>query len=166
MSQLRRNFPINLAALCTLAQIVLAERVDNGPFPALRYLAPLVGLLALMLIAWPIFALRQYGDPVPRASYMETTQIVDSGPYALVRHPQYLGYIFLNVTFILAGRHWLVLLLGASAMALFTLQARLEERHLLREFGPAYEIYMRRVPRFNLIVGLVRATSRRRRTRR
>ncbi len=74
-------------------------------------------------------------------------RIIDSGPYAIVRHPIYTGLIWATlVSAIAAGT--VLSLLGIGAMILgFWLKARLEERFLVQELGPqAYETYCREVP--------------------
>lgn len=155
------NIFIYLAGLATLIEIVLGELAASGPYPALRYLAPLCGVAALVLIFWPTVTLSRHGEAAAGGSYMDATRVVTRGPFALIRHPQYLGYMSLNLTFILSARHWLVFLCGAAAISLFYLQALREERELLDEFGPSYEVYMTRVPRFNLLAALLRMLSRR-----
>ena len=74
-------------------------------------------------------------------------QIVETGPYGLVRHPIYTGII------LAAWAHAVVVgltpaLLGAALITLgFYIKARLEERFLRQELGPdAYDGYRRRVP--------------------
>jgi protein-S-isoprenylcysteine O-methyltransferase Ste14 len=73
--------------------------------------------------------------------------IVDTGPYALVRHPIYTGLI-LSAFATAIQRGTLVALLGAAVMAWgFWIKARLEERFLREELGPeTYDSYRRRVP--------------------
>ncbi len=74
-------------------------------------------------------------------------RIVDTGPYAIVRHPIYTG-IILSVFATAALKGTGVGLLGAALMALgFWIKARLEERFLRQELGAeAYDSYRRRVP--------------------
>lgn len=151
---------IYLAGSMTLFQIVLALFV-NGRSPAiLRYLAPICGALGLLFIIWPFYTLQRHGGVASGSSYLATTQVVARGPYAIVRHPQYLGYICLNLTFMLIAPQGLILLLGLAASTCFYLQALREEKDLLQKFGQAYRVYMRRVPRFNLLLGLARAADR------
>lgn len=151
-----KNTFIYLAALCTLVTIAMAEIVDDRPFPYLRYLALPAGALSLLFIFWPMVVLHHHGGAPHGSRYMEATRVVTRGPYALVRHPQYLGYMILNVTFMLVAQHWLVFLPGALALTLFYLQARREEAQLVEAFGTAYGAYTHCVPRFNLALGLAR----------
>src|SRR5260221_6068490 len=73
--------------------------------------------------------------------------IVDTGPYAIVRHPIYTGLI--AAAFATgAMRGTIIAMAGAVFMtAGFWLKARLEERFLRRELGAeSYDAYARRVP--------------------
>jgi protein-S-isoprenylcysteine O-methyltransferase Ste14 len=77
----------------------------------------------------------------------EGHRIIDTGPYAIVRHPIYTGLIWSTlVSAVAAGT--IVSLLGFGAMVLgFWLKARLEERFLVQQLGPqAYDAYCERVP--------------------
>jgi protein-S-isoprenylcysteine O-methyltransferase Ste14 len=159
---LKRNSLIYGAACLTVAEMILAQVVDGRFLPTLRYLAPLCGIVSLGLMFWPMFTLQRQGQAPPGENYMQATRLVEGGLFAVVRHPQYLGYMGLNLTFILIAQHWLVLLLGLAAIALFYRYARQEEKHLLAKFGRAYEAYMRRVPRFNLLLGIARLVRHRR----
>jgi len=73
-------------------------------------------------------------------------RIVDTGPYALVRHPIYTGLLFsLFATGVERGR--IEPLIGAAIMALgFWMKARLEEGFLSEELASAYADYRARVP--------------------
>lgn len=73
--------------------------------------------------------------------------IVDTGPYAIVRHPIYTGIILSAfATAVLKGS--VVAVCGAAVMTIgFWIKARLEERFLRQELGAdAYDSYRRRVP--------------------
>lgn len=81
-----------------------------------------------------------------RVTRKEGHRVVDTGPYALVRHPIYTGVILSALATGIA-EYRLLALMGAAVIATgFTLRARLEERFLVDELGPAYEAYARRVP--------------------
>jgi protein-S-isoprenylcysteine O-methyltransferase Ste14 len=108
-----------------------------------------------------MFTLRRHGRPPAGKSYMQATVVVQRGPFALVRHPQYLGYMLFAVTAALISRHWTVVALAAAAVAAFFAHALREERYCLERFGEAYARYMTRVPRFNALAGALRLLRRR-----
>lgn len=81
--------------------------------------------------------------------------MVDTGAYAIVRHPIYTGVIAAAVA-LAAIKASPVAIVGALLVARgFAAKARIEERFLARELGaPAYDGYRRRVPM--LLPGLPR----------
>ena len=119
-----------------------------------------VGLAALAvslpLFVLPFAHLGRYGAREPGKSYMDTTRVADRGVYALVRHPQYLGYSLLVVGLALVSLHWVTVALAALAVSGFRLQARGEERDLIQRMGEPYAEYVARVPGFNLLKGVAR----------
>lgn len=80
-------------------------------------------------------------------SKKEGHRIIDTGPYAIVRHPIYTG-IILSVFATAVMKGTVFALVGAVIMTLgFWIKARLEERFLRSELGPeSYDAYRRRVP--------------------
>jgi protein-S-isoprenylcysteine O-methyltransferase Ste14 len=77
----------------------------------------------------------------------EDHRIIDTGPYAFVRHPIYSGLMIALVA-TAAAEGTLTALFGAALIILGVwLKARTEERFLLTELGPEiYGAYCRRVP--------------------
>lgn len=81
-------------------------------------------------------------------------QLVQSGPFAHLRHPIYTGLFLMMVALAIAFGHTRQLLLAVPLYWLGTgLRVREEERLLRAMFGPAYDAYATRVKRF--IPGLV-----------
>jgi protein-S-isoprenylcysteine O-methyltransferase Ste14 len=79
----------------------------------------------------------------PRAEHREATELITSGPYAVVRHPLYCGLI-LAMAGSAVGQSvfWLLPLLVYGP--LFILTARREESSLLQQFPDGYRAYMKR----------------------
>ena len=74
-------------------------------------------------------------------------QLVTGGPFAIVRHPMYLGLIAAALGSLLLYQTWTAL--GFAVFAPFVLmRARREEKALSVEFGEAWQEYCRRVPVF------------------
>jgi len=104
-----------------------------------------VMLMGLALTWWArIYLGRLWSSAITRK---EKHRLVETGPYALVRHPIYTGLIIaLLATAVTEATP--VALLGALLIALgLWVKARAEERFLLSELGPeAYTRYRCRVP--------------------
>ncbi len=74
-------------------------------------------------------------------------QLVTSGPFAIVRHPMYIGLIVASLGALLIYMTWTTVYFAVFAP--FTLiRARREEQALSAEFGEQWQDYCRRVPAF------------------
>lgn len=72
-------------------------------------------------------------------------RLVTGGPYALSRHPMYVGVSHAALGALLLYRTWTPVLVLATVPGM-ALRSRQEERALAAEFGAAWEAYARRVP--------------------
>jgi methanethiol S-methyltransferase len=71
-----------------------------------------------------------------------------TGPYARVRHPQYIGFVLIMFGFLLQWPTLLTLVMFPILVTMYVKLARHEEREALTEFGEAYLRYMTAVPAF------------------
>jgi protein-S-isoprenylcysteine O-methyltransferase Ste14 len=100
----------------------------------------LVAALGVALAVWAGVTMGHSLSPFPRPP--RDAELVERGPYRVLRHPIYVGgtlfFAGLSLVFSVYG------LVLTGVLALFWLaKARLEERHLLARF-PAYDDYRRR----------------------
>ena len=145
-----------IMTFAVIGQIVLAILLYDDSASALRINVGWGVLWLSAIFGWlPIFTFRRKGKPSGK-SYTSTTVVVDSGVYAVVRHPQYLAGILLAVALPLITLHWSIILLGIIAIAIIYQTTFDEEKASLEKFGDAYRQYMERVPRLNFILGLIR----------
>ena len=98
-------------------------------------------------------------------SWLATAVVVDSGVYAVVRHPMYLSFTLLVLALMLISQHWLSIILGIPVMVFLYLGMRVEEQSSIKKFGDDYISYMDRVPRMNFLAGVIRLLQRRERMR-
>jgi protein-S-isoprenylcysteine O-methyltransferase Ste14 len=113
-------------------------------------------LIISAVFGWlPIFTFRKKGK-VKGRGYMPTTVLVDSGVYAIVRHPQYLAGILISIALPLITPHWIVVVLGIVAIGTNFYDTFMVEENCIKKFGENYRLYMERVPRLNFIRGIYR----------
>jgi protein-S-isoprenylcysteine O-methyltransferase Ste14 len=95
---------------------------------------------------------------VPRGkSFTNNTWLVDTGIYAIVRHPQYTGGIYaIFITTFLWYPHWLFGVLGVLGTVVIYFSCKEEDQRLIDRFGDTYISYMKRVPGMNFILGALR----------
>jgi protein-S-isoprenylcysteine O-methyltransferase Ste14 len=152
-------------SLLTLVQIVLAfvlYNQDSAISAALRAVGWVVWVLSCVFGWWPMVELRRKGSVAKGRSYTRTTVLVDSRLYSVVRHPQYLSFMLVNLALPMIVQHWLVAALGvAGAVLVYTGILPAADRRNVERFGEAYREYMERVPRVNVVAGIVRLIRRR-----
>jgi protein-S-isoprenylcysteine O-methyltransferase Ste14 len=80
---------------------------------------------------------------VPKAD--RGTGLITTGPYRLVRHPIYLGFVLLATGQALAFGSWPALIIVLFGIVpTFAWRARAEEKLLSRTFGERYAVYQKR----------------------
>jgi protein-S-isoprenylcysteine O-methyltransferase Ste14 len=76
----------------------------------------------------------------------EGHELIDTGPYALVRHPIYTGLLVAIFGSAMARCEWRGVLAVLIACAALWRKLRIEERWMAERFGEQYAAYRRRVP--------------------
>ena len=71
-----------------------------------------------------------------------------AGPYARIRHPQYVGFVLIMLGFLLQWPTLLTLVMFPILVAMYARLAIAEEGEMRRQFGATYEAYLARTPRF------------------
>jgi protein-S-isoprenylcysteine O-methyltransferase Ste14/ferredoxin len=123
---------------------------------ALFYVGWVVLVLGLLFVLSSLMYFSKRGKPAEGRGIMCTTVLVESGTYGIVRHPQFLGVALIVCASILISQHWLSVLIGIPLIMTFPKWIKDAEEHLIAKFGDDYKQYMQRVPRINLILGIIR----------
>ncbi|MGH8065031.1 MAG: methyltransferase family protein [Candidatus Entotheonellia bacterium] len=112
------------------------------------------GMLCLAAAGWLRLRLhRHMGSSVlmglpELAPERHPTRLVTEGLYARMRHPRYVQVSLALLGYALIANYLALYLVFALWLPALSLIVRLEECELRERFGPAYEEYCRRVPRF------------------
>jgi protein-S-isoprenylcysteine O-methyltransferase Ste14 len=142
--------------------LVLTGIIDVSFNLPLFIIGWIVWTFGMVLVLAPIVMFPRRGRVPEKRSFVDTTVLVDSGIYAVVRHPQYLGGIVsIFITCIFWYPHWLFAVLGVIGSLLTYLSAGEEDRYLIDKFGDSYVAYMNKVPRLNIFLGIVRVLGNR-----
>ncbi|MEJ2596724.1 MAG: isoprenylcysteine carboxylmethyltransferase family protein [Anaerolineales bacterium] len=145
------------ASVLIVVQYVLAFFVFKLPgLKALQWVGWGIWVLSMIFGIGPILIFHKYGGVEKGKSYVQTTKLVDTSLYAIVRHPQYLAGVLFNLALMLLAQHWLVILIGIVSMGLLYLEIQAADQEGLDKFGDEYRGYMQRVPRANFLLGLFR----------
>ena len=145
-----------LVALATGLFTIIFIAVVDFDAPARRLdLQWLVGLV-VFVSGWMFFTWCSFANPFFEAMVRIQTEeghcVIDSGPYAIIRHPGYVGFIatFLSTPLLLPSV-WIYIVSFVLALT-FVIRTALEDRTLQAELA-GYPEYASRV-RFRLIPGV------------
>lgn len=100
-----------------------------------------------MLIFGGLYYLGSAWEVLYKAQRSHTLAV--AGPYATIRHPQYLGFIIIMLGFLFQWPTLLTLIMFPILVAMYIHLAHQEERDSLAEFGEQYTRYAAATPAFN-----------------
>ena len=127
--------------------VVIAVRPGPElPFPdAVRWAGLALVVAGIGFSIWSARTLGRHFDM--EVEVHEGHEVVDQGPFAIVRHPVYLGLaVHLIGTCLATGNGLLIAGTLFGAFPALYVRAAAEERLLRAALGPAYDVYARRVP--------------------
>ena len=151
-------------AILLISQILVAVLFFNWTeLPALVYLGWVVLGAGLVIGCAGILTLQRKGGMSGKHPFADTAILVESGIYAVARHPHYLSWILISVGIILLSQHWVVAVFGVAAAVSIFMLAHQDETALVERFGDDYTRYRESVPGMNLLLGVARVVRRRQR---
>ena len=145
-----------LASIVLLLLILATQLFPQGQNQILRFVGITLLVCSAVMIFTPLF-LRSKMQKVKNGQENDPSgEILQHNLYAIIRHPQYLGYILMAVGFACLSQHWVVGCFACLTTILFYFQMIREEEYCLYEFGDKYLNYCQKVPRLNFFKGISR----------
>lgn len=121
---------------------------DWNTFTTPRVIASLIFESIAVLLSWTsVYALGKQWRL--EAALSSDHELIQSGPYSIIRHPIYTSMFCIFVALVLMLGMWWTALIGAVIFFVGTeIRVRAEERLLVARFGTSFDAYRRRVPAY------------------
>jgi len=150
-----QNIPVMFTVLTLVALISGVFRLgvfDYKPeFMPLR----LIGLLFYLVFSWvQIWSFKSLGENYSQEVLIyKNHELINKGPYSILRHPQYLSQILVDLGGGLALMSYILLPLAIIEIPFLIMRALLEEQLLDRHFKEGFKSYKKKTGFFIPFVG-------------
>jgi protein-S-isoprenylcysteine O-methyltransferase Ste14 len=139
------GYIINVLTIAIYFAMLFFLEIPPAPI-ALQIVGWILFIAGIALILLTVLTLRK----------KHTESVIWSGVFSVVRHPLYLGSIFLFLAMPCFLPYWIMFIL-AVVNAIYIYWSMLnEEQKNIKKFGDEYERYLQSVPRVNLFAGFIR----------
>lgn len=136
---------------CAIAGLDVGRYGWSGVSLAVQAAGFMTVLASLALVGWTLLS-NPYASTAVRIQDDRGHAVISTGPYAIVRHPMYLGVLLFGLGSPAALGSWWSGLALLPVLVVFVRRTLFEDR-MLREELPGYEAYARRV-RFRVVPGV------------
>ncbi len=141
-----QNIPVMFTVFTLVALILGVFRigvVDYKPeYMTLRSL----GLIFYLLFSWvQIWSFKSLGENYSQEVLIyKNHELINKGPYSILRHPQYLSQILVDIGGGLALMSYILLPLAVIEIPFLIMRALLEERLLEKNFKEQFSVYKKK----------------------
>lgn len=118
----------------------------NHPFSLLQIFSWLLLLASTILAAQGFYMLYKFGKPEGKVE--NTTRLITYGLYKYIRHPLYCSLILGSFGVFLKKPSYIGIILCLINLIAIQLTAIVEEKEMVKKFGPDYSEYMSKTKRF------------------
>jgi len=146
-----QNLPLPAGSVVGVVAILLLHRVRPVPLPGPGALTRVAGAALLAtgcaLNVWALVERRRRTSGEFQLEQPES--LVTTGPYAVNRHPMYVGWWLIHLgAGVLRGSAWVAATVPVAVLIEHFAGSVVEERELRRRFGDEFSRYSERVPRY------------------
>jgi protein-S-isoprenylcysteine O-methyltransferase Ste14 len=146
------NIPFSIFYLLQFIVAGLDKRLRWSTLSQITEILGMIGfILGILLIFW-VMRVNTFLSTKVRIQEERGHQVINAGPYQIVRHPMYVGYILYTISLPLLLGSILALIPGFLSIVVLIIRTALEDKTLQAEL-PGYVSYTQHV-RYRLIPGI------------
>ena len=141
-----QTFPVYLSTLALIAAILGVFKIGTLEYLPSCETARTIGLLFFLVFSWmQVFSVRSLGDNYSQEIIiLKNHKLVTTGIFRLVRHPQYLSQILMDLGAAVALLSYIVLPVAIIEIPFLVMRAIMEESLLAKYFKDDFAAYKKR----------------------
>ena len=141
-----QKLPVFLSTLTLIGLILGVFQIGTLEYIKEYNLYRYIGMGVYLLFSWiQIWALKSLGENYSQDILIKKDhQLITSGPFKIIRHPQYISQIFLDIGAAAATMSYIVAPLSIVQIPFILLRASVEDRLLAKHFGDEFKMYKRK----------------------
>lgn len=141
-----QTIPVYLSTLALVAIILGVFKIGTIEYLPSDYTIRLSGLIVFILFSWvQILSIKTLGENYSQEILiLRDHKLVTNGIFGIIRHPQYLSQILMDIGAAIALLSYLVLPVALIEIPLLIMRGKLEEKLLAKYFKNEFTDYKRK----------------------
>lgn len=141
-----QSFPLVLSTLTLIILIISIFQAGTLQYNNENQLIRIVGLAFYLVFSWvQIWAFKVLGDNFSQdIAIKKDHQLVQSGPFKIIRHPQYLSQILMDIGGAAATLSFILAPLAIIQIPFLFMRASFEDKLLEKHFGHLFRSYKKK----------------------
>ncbi len=141
-----QSLPLALSTLTLIALIFSIFQLGTISYKAALQNLRLIGLIIYLLFSWlQIWSYKSLGESYSQQVLIfRNHKLIEKGPFKIIRHPQYVSQILMDLGGGLATLSFIVIPIAVIEIPILILRALLEEKLLEKNFKDVFLAYKKK----------------------
>ena len=141
-----QSIPLTLSAFTLIALILAVFQIGTFEYKNSLHQLRLIGLAVYLIFSWfQIWAYKSMGDNYAQEILIfKDHRLIEKGPFGIIRHPQYISQIMLDLGAGIATLSYILIPLALIEIPLLIMRALLEEKLLAKNFKDKFDSYKKK----------------------
>ncbi len=150
-----QTLPLVLSTINLLVLILAVFQIGTFNYNQDNQVYRIIGLIFYVIFSWiQIWAFKVLGDNYSQeVAIRKSHSLVTSGPFKMIRHPQYFSQILLDLGGALATLSFILVPLAIIQIPFLFMRASLEDKLLEKHFGEDFRVYKKKSGQFLPFIG-------------
>lgn len=150
-----QTLPLVFSTLTLIALIISIFQIGTLEYDSSNQTIRIIGLIFYLIFSWiQIWAFKTLGENYSQdIAIKKDHQLVTNGPFKVIRHPQYLSQILLDLGGAIATLSFILAPLAIIEIPFLFMRASLEDKLMEKHFGESFKSFKKRTGQIFPFIG-------------